>query len=302
MDQQWLCQFDIVEAFQRLKLDKPTSSHMLLDGPAQSSRFELPLEKFYCHRVTFTGGRLKIAFLQSILHQAHSLKPGDQLVILLFGHGGFDRESKVGKMECGESTNGQRCWVTRADVEDIFQKESCRGRVSVISNSCFAEYWASKHWDLFAAGRAEESTGPTPSDSDRSWGSPLCSSSVELAANTHGFTFHPDLKTPGLANHFSPPLPHSLQPLEAGEEPPRFSIESHDQHIAAANLPNVVEAVSYTTHNSTPDDVPMIHSFLPTIPDNTQTGWPAILGSKDDTNIHLEATVASPRGDKSFRL
>ncbi|KAJ7512042.1 hypothetical protein B0H11DRAFT_472220 [Mycena galericulata] len=150
-DASWLTQIDISKTLETLKAESPTSPHVVLHGPHQSHRFELPIpsgrERFYTK-----SSDLKAAFLDSIENHAEMADSTTDIVILVFAH---DDPKHLGQIQCG-SNNGETIWVTKKEIEKSLKNNKAH-RVSLVSTSLFSRNLESRHWTLFAAAQLGES-------------------------------------------------------------------------------------------------------------------------------------------------
>ncbi|KAJ7039458.1 hypothetical protein C8F04DRAFT_1086785 [Mycena alexandri] len=273
--QVWLTQLDVYEELEKVKANCPKSDHTLLHGPSRSERFELS-DRTRFYETWRSGKALKQIFLTSITRFARPAKPNDHLVIFLFGHGDDDIAS-FGRVECGEAQNGKPVWLLPKEVEKALG--SSRARVTLVSTACYAGSWASSSWGLFAPATTKYSIGLPASGSDRMWGSTFWSTIPELAANSHGCTFHPHLIHPQLES-FEPPLtPDCLQVLSGSEG---SGIPPPNDVMHTISMDKEVAPHAYDPVNGA--------SFEPTIPQNVQWGgWHGILGVQDSINLVLRA-------------
>jgi hypothetical protein len=263
--QMWLTSIHIYEALEKLKTD---SAYLL---PRKSDRFELPISSdtapFYQKHAS--AKLLKAIFLSTISSQCERMRPGDQLVILFFGHGSEEVDGgKPGeRIKCGEGANGSPVWIAKKDVERILKKHPHR-RVSIISTSCFASAWTSDKWALFAAG---ESLALPPSTSDRPLGSSFVTS---MAANSKKHTFHPAAYPVHKAAEDTDLL------LSSDFETLQFTGDEYNPDDNIMEAFQILRAAIHGNQNTTKPD------FTPSTPSDMRwSGWTAILGIETSVSI-----------------
>jgi len=123
--------------------------------------------------------------LLSLRAMAHKVKPGEKLVLVLIGHGGF----KAGEFQFlvttqTNETTGEAS-ITKGELEVALKP--CQGDILVICNSCYSGYLASERWTLLCSASPEQSVvSLSQSNSGHFRGSAFTACVVAQAAREHG--------------------------------------------------------------------------------------------------------------------
>lgn len=139
---------------------------------------------------------LKLQFITDVTTVRQSLKPGDTLVIGIWGHGIYPTTD----IAVGSADNpDELVFLSKSDVEEALDRGTMQPSlrrnhtiavdvdVFLISGACFSGAWKSKGWTLLAASRShEESSAMVTSDSEASRGGIFAYSFMAAAVFTNG--------------------------------------------------------------------------------------------------------------------
>jgi hypothetical protein len=116
---------------------------------------------------------------------ARKVKPGEKLVLLLIGHGGFTADQFQFLITTQTNELFGEAFITKDELEAALRP--CQGDILVICNSCFSGHLASERWTLFCSA-APGLTADSLSESDSGYfrGSAFTACVVAQAAQEHG--------------------------------------------------------------------------------------------------------------------